>query len=84
MRGFATVLEKHGITSNAIAPGMILSPLTQAHWEQPVHAERVEVLVPLGRIGMSEDIGNVAVFPSSSKTETTREYSQLFPAIKIS
>ena len=65
MRGFATALGKHGITSNAIAPGMILTPLTQDHWTQSGPAAEIKKLVPLGRIGTPEDIGNAALLLAS-------------------
>lgn len=65
MRGFATALGKHQITCNAIAPGMILTPLTASHWTQPGPAEEIKKLVPVGRIGTPEDIGNAAVLLSS-------------------
>jgi NAD(P)-dependent dehydrogenase (short-subunit alcohol dehydrogenase family) len=65
MRGFSTALGPHGITSNAIEPGMILTPLTESHWIQPEPAEQIKKLVPVGRIGTPEDIGNVAVFLAS-------------------
>jgi 3-oxoacyl-[acyl-carrier protein] reductase len=65
MRGFATALGKHGITSNAIAPGMILTPLTEHHWAQPGPAEQIKQLVPLGRIGQPEDIGNACLLLAS-------------------
>ena len=65
MRGFATALGPHGITSNAIEPGMILTPLTEHHWTQPEPAEQIKKLVPVGRIGKPEDIGKVAVFLAS-------------------
>jgi len=65
MRGFATALGKHGITSNAIAPGMILTPLTAHHWTQPGPAEQIKSLVPVGRIGVPEDIGNACVLLAS-------------------
>lgn len=65
MAGFATALGPHGITSNAIAPGMILTPLTAGHWTQPGPAEQIKSLVPVGRIGTPEDIGNAAVFLAS-------------------
>ncbi|MEI6071935.1 MAG: SDR family NAD(P)-dependent oxidoreductase [Verrucomicrobiae bacterium] len=61
MRGFATRLGGHGITCNAIAPGMILTPLTENYWSQPGPAEQIKQLVPLKRIGTPEDIGNVAL-----------------------
>ena len=67
MVGFATALGKHGITSNAIAPGMILTPMTAFHWEKPDNAAFLKQRVPVGRIGTPEDIGNVAVFLASTE-----------------
>ncbi len=67
MRGFATRLGRHGITCNAIAPGMILTPLTEFHWAQPGPAEQIKQLVPLGRIGQPEDIGNAALMLASDR-----------------
>lgn len=60
-------LGKHGITCNAIAPGMILTPLTAFHWEKPENAAAIKERVPVGRIGTPEDIGHVAVFLASSE-----------------
>jgi NAD(P)-dependent dehydrogenase (short-subunit alcohol dehydrogenase family) len=58
MKSFAIVLGKHGITCNAIAPGMILTDMTRSHWEQPEPAAFIKTRVPVGRIGTPEDIGN--------------------------
>lgn len=65
MRGFATALGPFGITSNAVAPGMILTPLTEFRWAQPGPAEHIKTLVPVGRIGRPEDIGKAVVFLAS-------------------
>jgi 3-oxoacyl-[acyl-carrier protein] reductase len=65
MRGFATALGPHGITANAIAPGMILTPMTQHYWTQPEPAEQIKKLVPLGRIGAPADIGNACLLLAS-------------------
>jgi len=62
MVGFATALGKHGITCNAVAPGMILTDMTSHHWSQPGPAAEIKVRVPVGRIGTPEDIGHAAVF----------------------
>jgi NAD(P)-dependent dehydrogenase (short-subunit alcohol dehydrogenase family) len=67
MVGFATRLGRHGITCNAIAPGMILTDLTRHHWELPGPAEEIKQRVPVGRIGTPEDIGHAAVFLSSEE-----------------
>jgi L-rhamnose 1-dehydrogenase len=69
MVGFATALGRHGITCNAIAPGMILTDMTRHHWEQPGPAEEIKVRVPAGRIGTPTDIGHAAVFLASAEAE---------------
>ena len=58
MKSFAIALGRHGITCNAIAPGMILTDMTRHHWEQPEPAAFIKTRVPVGRIGTPEDIGN--------------------------
>lgn len=67
MAGFATRLGPHGITCNAIAPGMILTEMTRWHWEQPGPAEEIKQRVPVGRIGTPRDIGHAAVFLASEE-----------------
>lgn len=65
MVGFATALGKYGITCNAVAPGMILTPMTAHHWEKPENAAFLQQRVPAGRIGTPEDIGHACVFLAS-------------------
>jgi NAD(P)-dependent dehydrogenase (short-subunit alcohol dehydrogenase family) len=65
MIGFATALGPHGITCNAVAPGMILTPMTAFHWEKPENAAFLKERVPVGRIGTPEDIGHACVFLAS-------------------
>ena len=67
MVGFATRLGEHGITCNAIAPGMILTEMTRWHWEQPGPAEEIKRRVPVGRIGTPRDVGYAAVFLASEE-----------------
>ena len=69
MVGFATALGEHGITCNAIAPGMILTDMTRFHWEKPENAAYIKKRVPMGRIGQPEDIGKAAVFLASADAE---------------
>jgi NAD(P)-dependent dehydrogenase (short-subunit alcohol dehydrogenase family) len=69
MVGFCTALGKHGITCNAIAPGMIMTPLTESHWKQPANMEALKHRVPVGRIGTPIDIGNAAVFLASPEAD---------------
>ncbi|NQT91349.1 MAG: glucose 1-dehydrogenase [Lentisphaerae bacterium] len=69
MRGFATALGPHGITCNAVAPGMILTDMTRHHWEQPGPAEFIKTRVPVGRIGTATDIGHAVVFLASPEAD---------------
>src|SRR5438552_396284 len=57
MVGFAVALGSHGITCNAIAPGMVLTPLSESHWNKPENAAAIKQRVPAGRIGTPDDIG---------------------------
>ena len=69
MVGFATALGKYGITCNAVAPGMIMTPMTEHHWKQPGPAEAIKTRVPVGRLGTPQDIGKAVVFLASPEAE---------------
>lgn len=56
-----------GIRANAVCPGMIRTPLTEAVYEHDDTRRRREELVPLGRIGTPEDIGNAVAFLSGDR-----------------
>jgi NAD(P)-dependent dehydrogenase (short-subunit alcohol dehydrogenase family) len=51
-----------GIRVNAVAPGMIRTPLTERIYGHAEVKARREALVPLGRIGTPEDIAGVVAF----------------------
>lgn len=64
-RTWAIELARHGITSNAIAPGLIDSVLTQ---QIPSEVkERFVKRIPLGRIGEPDDIANLIAFLASDQ-----------------
>jgi NAD(P)-dependent dehydrogenase (short-subunit alcohol dehydrogenase family) len=67
MKSFAIALGPHGITCNAVAPGMILTDMTRFHWEKPENAAFIKQRVPVGRIGTPEDIGNAVAFLCSDE-----------------
>ncbi|WP_158970680.1 SDR family NAD(P)-dependent oxidoreductase [Chachezhania sediminis] len=61
-KSLAMQLAADGVRSNAICPGMALTPL-QARWEdKPEILKAVGDYAPLGRIGTAEDMANAALF----------------------
>ena len=63
-RSLAVSLAPHGIRVNGIAPGLILTPLTQSWVEPhgPNFLRHYEKSIPLGRVGMPEDCAGAAAF----------------------
>lgn len=67
-QGVARELGPYGITSNAIAPGLIDTGLVARSSNQEFEdqvKEEVEASVPLGRVGTPEDIAYAAVYLAS-------------------
>lgn len=61
-RSAARELAPAGVRVNAIAPGSILTPMTEAGWADDAHAARMRTEIPAGRPGTSEEIASVASF----------------------
>ncbi len=60
-KSLAMQLAAEGIRSNAICPGMALTPL-QARWDNDDVLKAVANYAPLGRIGTAQDMANAALF----------------------
>lgn len=60
-KSLAMQLAAEGIRSNAICPGMALTPL-QARWDSDEVLKAVADYAPLGRIGTPQDMANAAMF----------------------
>ena len=68
VRSLAVEWGPHGVTVNAVGPGIIKTPLTIAYMEQ--FPERVSAAIehtPLGRLGEPEDVADVVTFLASDK-----------------
>ena len=61
-KSLAIAYAADGIRVNAVAPGWIATPLTQALQDDPTRAGPILARTPLNRWGRPEDIGNVVAF----------------------
>lgn len=59
----AKELARYGVRVNALQPGLIATPMTEA-MPTEVLADRLKE-IPLGRIGSTQDVANVALFLAS-------------------
>lgn len=64
-RSLAIDWARDGIRVNAIAPTFIRTPMAEPMLADPAVLRASERRIPLGRVGMPEDIGNVALFLAS-------------------
>jgi NAD(P)-dependent dehydrogenase (short-subunit alcohol dehydrogenase family) len=64
-KALAIELSPLGIRVNAIGPGLIATPLNERARQNPDYMRNFEGRIPLGRIGVPEDIAGPAVFLAS-------------------
>ena len=65
-RQMAAELGPEGILVNAIAPGVIATPMTEKHLTKPYYIRAVVEPTPLRRAGRPEEIASVAAFLASA------------------
>lgn len=61
-RAMALELAPEGITVNAVAPGMILTPMNQRALEDPQYLADAEAQIPVRRAGTPRDIAGMVVY----------------------
>jgi NAD(P)-dependent dehydrogenase (short-subunit alcohol dehydrogenase family) len=61
-RGAALELASRGIRVNAVAPGMIRTPMTSPMFQDPENVERIHAAHPIGREGAPEEVASVVAF----------------------
>lgn len=64
-KSFSNEWAAHGITVNAIAPGYIVTDLTEKLVNDPVRHDEILSRVPAGRWGVPEDMKGIVVFLAS-------------------
>lgn len=64
-RGLASEWGDHGIRVNAIAPGFVLTDLTNKLWSDPTMLAWGKANIPLRRLGQPEDMVGAAIFLAS-------------------
>jgi NAD(P)-dependent dehydrogenase (short-subunit alcohol dehydrogenase family) len=56
-----------GVRSNAVSPGLVRTPMSEAFYQAPGVLERREATVPLRRVATPADIADVVVFLASER-----------------
>ena len=65
MKTMAQELAQYRIRVNAVSPGAIKTPINRVAWATPDAEAELQRLIPYGRVGEPEDIGNVAAWLAS-------------------
>ena len=57
----------HGIRSNVVSPGMVITPMSQSFYDTPGVTERRAAVVPMRRVGMPQDMADAILFLASDR-----------------
>jgi acetoacetyl-CoA reductase/3-oxoacyl-[acyl-carrier protein] reductase len=66
-RSLARIYSRHGITTNAIAPGLVETEMSRAELTSQAGIEKVKQ-IPVGRVGFPEEIAAAVVFLAGSSS----------------
>jgi len=62
VKGLSTELARHHIYVNCVAPGWVDTDMARPAMDDPMTAKKVLATIPLGRIGMPEEIAGPVLF----------------------
>jgi gluconate 5-dehydrogenase len=68
-KSLAYELSSQGIYVNAVAPGLIETPMNTAYFQDEQFTELLKRELPLGRWGQPDEIGNVILFLASDESD---------------
>jgi hypothetical protein len=57
----------HGIRSNVVSPGLVVTPMSQAFYDTPGVTERRTAVIPMRRIGAPQDMADAILFLASER-----------------
>ena len=66
-RQLANEWGPHGIRSNVVSPGMVITPMSQSFYDTPGVTERRSAVVPVRRVGMPQDMADAILFLASDR-----------------
>ena len=68
-KSLAYEMSSQGIWVNAVAPGLIETPMNTAYFEDEQFKDLLRRELPLGRWGQPDEIGNVILFLASDDSD---------------
>ena len=67
-RELAVIHARQGLRANALCPGPVRTPLTDAFFDTPEKLERRRIHMPMGRFGETAEVARVAAFLASAES----------------
>lgn len=74
----AAELMEHGIRVNAIGPGFVETPMTQALQDDPESREMMIGMTPMGRLGTPREMADTALYLACDESSYTTGHT-LYP-----